>query len=143
MAELQDVRYGWDFMAKLLGADLGSQSAYADFAAAAVQNQHIAAQNLRIQEINAAIDELARSINEHPHLHLGVEQFKGYVAEEQRGGYFALCPLPVSRAIWTLAYRKPMSLSQMELKSTRRCISVVPAANCWRHMHSAASSWQI
>lgn len=90
MAELQDVRYGWDFMAKLLGADLAGQSAYADFSAAAAQNQHIAAQNLRIQEINAAIDELARSINEHPHLHLGVEQFKGYVAEEFHAGTFNL-----------------------------------------------------
>jgi len=90
MAELQDVRYGWDFMAKLLGADLAGQSAYADFTAAAAQNQRIAAQNLRIQEINAAIDELARSINEHPHLHLGVEQFKGYVAEEFHAGTFNL-----------------------------------------------------
>ena len=90
MADLQDVRYGWDFMAKLLGADLAGQSAYTDFAAAAAQNRRIAAQNLRIQEINAAIDELARSINEHPHLHLGVEQFKGYVAEEFHAGTFNL-----------------------------------------------------
>jgi hypothetical protein len=45
---------------------------------------------MRIQEINAAIDELARSINEHPHLHLGVEQFKGYVAEEFHAGTFNL-----------------------------------------------------
>lgn len=90
MAELQDVRYGWDFMAKLLGADLAGQSAFADFTAATAQNQRIAAQNLRIQEINAAIDELARSINEHPHLHLGVEQFKGYVAEEFHAGTFNL-----------------------------------------------------
>ena len=55
----------------------------------------------------------------------------------------ALCPLPVSRAIWTLAYRKPMSLYRMELKSTRRSISVVPAGNCWSHTLSLASSWQI
>lgn len=88
MAELQDVRYGWDFMAKLMGADLTGRSAYADYASNVLQNQQIAAQNLHIQEINAAIDELARSINEHPHLNLGVEQFKGYVAEEFVSGTF-------------------------------------------------------
>lgn len=88
MSELQDVRYGWDFMAKLMGADLAGRSAYADYAANVLQNQQIAAQNLHIQEINAAIDELARSINEHPHLNLGVEQFKGYVAEEFVSGTF-------------------------------------------------------
>ena len=38
MAELQDVRYGWDFMAKLLGADLAGQRAFSDFAAATAQN---------------------------------------------------------------------------------------------------------
>ena len=90
MAELQDVRYGWDFMAKLMGADFAAQGAVADFSAVAAQNQQIALQNMRIQEINAAIDELARSINEHPHLHLGVEQFKGYVAEEFHAGTFNL-----------------------------------------------------
>lgn len=90
MAELQDVRYGWDFMAKLLGADLAGQRAFSDFAAATAQNQQIALENLRIEEINAAIDELARNINEHPHLNLGVEQFKGFVAEEFHAGTFNL-----------------------------------------------------
>lgn len=90
MAELQDVRCGWDFMAKLMGADFAAQGAFADFSAVAAQNHQIALQNMRIQEINAAVDELARSINEHPHLHLGVEQFKGYVAEEFHAGTFNL-----------------------------------------------------
>lgn len=90
MAELRDVKYGWDFMAKLMGSDLAGQSAFADFTAAAAQNQQIAAQNLHIQAINDAVDELTRSINEHPHLHLGVEQFKGYVAEEFHAGTFNL-----------------------------------------------------
>ena len=90
MAELQDVRYGWDFMAKLLGADLAGQRAFSDFAAATAQNQQIALENLRIEEINAAIDELARNINEHPHLNLGVEQFKGFAAEEFHAGTFNL-----------------------------------------------------
>ena len=67
MAELRDVKYGWDLMAKLMGSDLAGQSAFADFTAAAAQNQQIAAQNLHIQAINDAVDELARSINEHPH----------------------------------------------------------------------------
>ena len=48
MAELQDVRYGWDFMAKLMGADLAGRSAYEDYAANVLQNQQIAAQNLHI-----------------------------------------------------------------------------------------------
>ena len=88
MAELQDVRYGWNFMSTMMGADLASRSAYTDHATNVLQNQQIAAQNLHIQEINAAIDKLARNINEHPHLNLGVEQFKGYVAEEFVAGTF-------------------------------------------------------
>lgn len=90
MVKFQDVKYGWDFMAKLMGADLAGQSAFADFTAASAQNQQIAAQNQQIQAINDAIDELARSINEHPHLNLGVEQFKGYVAEEFHAATFNL-----------------------------------------------------
>ena len=62
MAELQDVRYGWDFMAKQMVADLAGRNAYADYASNVLQNQQIVAQNLHIQEINAAIDELARSM---------------------------------------------------------------------------------
>lgn len=88
MAELQDVRYGWDFMAKLMGADLAGHSAYLDYAANVLQNQQIDIQNQHLQEINDAIDRFARSINEHPHLNLGVEQFKGYVAEEFAAGTF-------------------------------------------------------
>ncbi len=90
MVKFQDVKCGWDFMAKLMGADLAGQSAFADFTAASAQNQQIAAQNQQIQAINDAIDELARSINEHPHLNLGVEQFKGYVAEEFHAATFNL-----------------------------------------------------
>ncbi|WP_176255320.1 hypothetical protein [Enterocloster alcoholdehydrogenati] len=88
MTELQDVKCGWEFMAKLMGDDLASRSAYTDYTTNVLQNQQIAAQNLHIQEINIAIDELARNINEHPHLNLGVEQFKGYVAEEFVSGTF-------------------------------------------------------
>lgn len=88
MAELQDIRYGWDFMAKLMGADLAGHSAYSDYAANVLQNHQIGIQNQHLQEINDAIDRLARSINEHPHLNLGVEQFKGYVAEEFAAGTF-------------------------------------------------------
>ena len=62
MAELQDVRYGWDFMAKQMVADLAGRNAYADYASNVLQTQQIVAQNLHIQEINAAIDELARSM---------------------------------------------------------------------------------
>lgn len=90
MAELQDVRCGWDFMAKLLGADLAGQQAFSDITATTVQNRQIALENMRIAEYNAAIEELQRSINEHPHLNLGVEQFKGFVAEEFHAGTFNL-----------------------------------------------------
>lgn len=88
MAELQDVKYGWDFMAKLLGADLAGQRAYSDYANNVMQNQQIGIQNQHLQEINDAIDRLAKSINEHPHLNLGEEQLKGYVAEEFVAGTF-------------------------------------------------------
>ena len=70
-----------------------------------LQNQQIAAQNLRIQEINTAIDELARNINEHPHLNLGVEQFKGYVAEEFVSGTFNIDALKKVPSIWRLHCR--------------------------------------
>lgn len=90
MVKFQDVKYGWDFMAKLMGTDLAGQRAFTDFTAASAQNQQIAAQNQQIQAINDAIDELARSINEHPHLNLDVEQFKGYVAEEFHAATFNL-----------------------------------------------------
>ncbi len=88
MAELENVKYGWDFMAKLMGADLGSQRAFSDYTNNVMQNQQIGIQNQHIQEINDAIDRLAKSINQHPHLNLGVEQFKGYVAEEFVAGTF-------------------------------------------------------
>lgn len=88
MVELQEIRNGWDFMEQLLGADFAGQRAYNDCIAAAMENQQISAQNIRIQQINEAIDKLAKNINEHHYLHLGVEQFKGYVAEEYTAGTF-------------------------------------------------------
>lgn len=88
MAELEDVKNGWDFMAKLMGADLGSQRAYSDYANNVLLNQQIGIQNQHLKEINEAIDRLSKSINEHPHLNLGVEQLKGYVAEEFAAGTF-------------------------------------------------------
>lgn len=88
MAELQDVIYGWDFMSKMMGVDLAGQRAYCDYTNNVMQNQQIGIQNQHIKEINDAIDSLAKSINEHPHLNLEVEQFKGYVAEEFAAGTF-------------------------------------------------------
>ena len=72
-------------MAQMLGADFAGRSAFSDHAANVAQNNAIQAQNLRIQEINAAIDQLAKNINEHPSINLNVEQFKGFVAEEIEG----------------------------------------------------------
>lgn len=88
MAEIDDLKFGWDFMAQMLGADFAGRSAFSDHAANVAQNSAIQAQNLRIQEINAAIDQLAKSINEHPSINLNVEQFKGFVAEEMHAGTF-------------------------------------------------------
>lgn len=88
MAEVEDLKFGWDFMAQMLGADLAGKSAFSDYATNVAQNNSIQAQNLRFQEINAAIDQLTKNINKHPHLNLDVEQFKGFVAEEMHAGTF-------------------------------------------------------
>ena len=88
MSKLEDLHCGWEFMSELLGADLAGRGAYGDFAANVAQNDAIHLQNEHLQQINEAIDELARSINEHPHVNLGVEQLKGYVAEEWHAGTF-------------------------------------------------------
>ena len=88
MSQLEDVKYGWDFMSKALGADTAGRSAFSDYMSNLSQNNAINEQNLHIQEINEAIDQLARNINEHPNLNLGIEQLKGFVAEEMHTGTF-------------------------------------------------------
>lgn len=85
---LQDFKYGWDFMAKLIGADLATQRGSYDIKYEAARNQQINAENLHRQAINDAIDSLKRNIDEHPHLNLDVERFKGFVAEEYHAGTF-------------------------------------------------------
>ena len=88
MQTKSEFRQGWYFMAEAMGADLGSSKAFADIAGSIEQNKSIQAQNQHIQQVNDAIDKLAKSINEHPHRNLEVEQFKGYVAEEMHAGTF-------------------------------------------------------
>lgn len=88
MTNLEEVKYGWNFMADLLGADAGSKIAFSDYVQNTLQNESIAKQNIRIQEINAAIDQLADSINNHPSLNLDPEQLKGFIAEEWHAGTF-------------------------------------------------------
>ena len=104
MAEIDDLKFGWDFMAQMLGADFAGRSAFSDHAANVAQNSAIQAQNLRIQEINAAIDQLAKNINEHPSINLNVEQFKGFVAEEMHAGTFNIDAIRQgsSHRAWTL-----------------------------------------
>ena len=104
MGRLEDVKYGWDFMAQMLGADLASQSAFAEYMENIALNESINLQNIRIQEINDAIDRLAQSINEHPHINLNVEQFKGFVAEEWHAGTFNIDALrkESEHRAWTL-----------------------------------------
>ncbi len=104
MGKLEDVKYGWDFMAKMLSGDLSGHSAFSDYVENLAQNESINMQNVRIQEINDAIDKLAQSINKHPHLNLNVEQFKGFVAEEWHAGTFNIDALRKGsdHRAWTL-----------------------------------------
>ena len=88
MQNKSEIQQGWEFMAQVLGADISGSMAYSDFVDNVLQNESIQAQNIRIQQINDAIDQLAKSINEHPHINLDVEQFKGFVAEEMHAGTF-------------------------------------------------------
>ncbi len=104
MGELTDLKCGWDFMAQILGADFGCQSAFSGFNQNLEQNNTIRVENLRIEKINAAIEQLKRNINEHPNLNLGVEQFKGFVAEEMHAATFNIDAIrkdSLNRA-WTL-----------------------------------------
>lgn len=104
MGKLEDVKYGWDFMAQMLGGDLAGHSAFSDYAENLAHNKSINMQNMHIQEINEAIDKLAQSINEHPHLNLNVEQFKGFVVEEWHAGTFNIDALRKGsdHRAWTL-----------------------------------------
>lgn len=88
MQAKNEIQQGWDFMSQILAAGIGSHGALSDFTNTVLQNESIQAQNARIQQINEAIDQLAKNINEHPHLNLNVEQFKGFVAEEMHAGTF-------------------------------------------------------
>lgn len=88
MQQRSEMQQGWDFMAQMLGADLGGARAFSDFTENLAQNESIQMQNAHIQQINDAIDQLAKNINEHPHINLDVEQFKGFVAEEMHAGTF-------------------------------------------------------
>lgn len=72
--DLGIVKKGWDFMGKAMGVDIASNMASDTF-------QHVTG-------INNAIEELQKNINEHQYRGLGVEQFKGYVAEEWHAGTF-------------------------------------------------------
>ena len=79
---------GWDFMSSQMGADIAVRGAVSDFLSAAHQNHLITIENAHRIAINEAIDRLTRSVNEHPYINLGVEQLKGYVAEEIVAGTF-------------------------------------------------------
>lgn len=88
MQQRSEMQQGWDFMAQMLGTDLGGARAFSDFTEKLAQNESIQMQNAHIQQINDAIDQLAKNINEHPHINLDIEQFKGFVAEEMHAGTF-------------------------------------------------------
>lgn len=72
MADKSEMRLGWDFMAQVLGASMGSDRASSDFDI----------ESDRFKQILDAVDHLKKSINQHPHIQLDIEKFKGFVAEE-------------------------------------------------------------
>lgn len=94
--EKSAIRQGWDFMAEILGADMSANGAYQDFSnEVAVNNQiglDVNRQNAAIDEhvqlINAEIEKLNDSINNHPHIGNTIDTLKGYVAEEWHAGTF-------------------------------------------------------
>lgn len=104
MSELEDLKYGWDFMGKVLGANYAGRNALSDYLENMALNDSIRAQNMHIQEINEAIEQLAKSINEHPYLNVDIEKFKGYVAEEMHAGTFNIDALrkESEHRAWTL-----------------------------------------
>lgn len=77
MVKTEDVLCGWKFMERMLASNSATYNANADFLS-----------NERFKQINDAIEELAKNINEHPHVNLGIEQLKGYIAEEWHAGTF-------------------------------------------------------
>lgn len=104
MVEFEDLKNGWDFMAQILAAGIGAESAFSQYAQNIAQNKNIENQNIRIKEINEAIDKLQQSINNHSHLNLNVEQLKGYIAEEMHAGTFNIEAIRQgsSHRAWTL-----------------------------------------
>ena len=81
MTYASDIRKGWDFMSKVLGADMAADFSMQDFQFEVDTNTHI-------QQINDAIQKLSDDINNHAYKNLGIEQFKGYVAEEWHADTF-------------------------------------------------------
>lgn len=104
MGEFEDMRAGWDFMSQVIGADAAGHQAVSDFVENMTQNNSIDLQNLHIKEINDAIDQLAKSINEYSKINLNVEQFKGFVAEEWHAWTFNIDALRKGseHRAWTL-----------------------------------------
>lgn len=88
MDQLDDVRYGWEFMEKVLGADYAGFQAQNDFTNNILQNNQIKLENNRIEAINAETDKLIKSLNELKNFNSREEQLKGRVAEEWHAGTF-------------------------------------------------------
>ena len=88
MNRLDDVRYGWEFMEKVLGADYAGLQAQNDFTNNILQNNQIKLENNRIEAINAETDKLIKSLNELKNFNSREEQLKGRVAEEWHAGTF-------------------------------------------------------
>lgn len=88
MTEISDVRQGWKFMEQILGASFGAEIAHSEFLYNLSENNRIDNDNQLIEQINAAIDQLQKNIQEHDYLNLPIEQLKGYMAEEWHAGTY-------------------------------------------------------
>ena len=104
MSSIDALSRGWDFMSQVIGSDLSSRMAVSDYVANVNQNDLIRTDNHRIQLINEEIDKMMRDVNEHPYVHQGVEQFKGYVAEEVHAHSYNIDAISKdsSHRAWTL-----------------------------------------
>lgn len=104
MNRVKDMSYGWEFMANVLGTSNATFQATTDYIDNILLNNQIQIDNKRIIEINEAIDNLTKNINELQNHHLDIEKLKGFVAEEWHSSTFNIDALEKgsSHRAWTL-----------------------------------------
>ena len=88
MDRTEEFTYGWEFMERVIGADIAANQALSDVLNNIELNNQIQLDNEKILAINYAIDELTKNLNSLSNHNLNVEQLKGFVAEEWHSGTF-------------------------------------------------------